>query len=253
MMPGTIERACFLLCLALGWLLRCGRYSSVRIVDDAAGRRVAKHRRFYAPVVVWIGGQLMWLLDTGVRVLPQRAWQERERRLYWTLYGSAIRIDADGTLLLPWLAGESLATLLENRELAGSMRTTAIELAAVALADFHRGGFTHGDAMAENVMIDRESGIARWFDFETIHESGRTIVWQRADDVRALLFTCLRRQPPELHAATFQLIVEAYGDDEVASALAAGVRPVLRRSLAFHLAQAPLPFAQYRAIARLSS
>ena len=57
-------------------------------------------------------------------------------------------------------------------------------------------GFTHGDAMAENVMVDLEAGVAHWFDFETIHDSRRPMAWRRADDVRALLVTCLVRTVP---------------------------------------------------------
>ena len=86
-----------------------------------------------------------------MRVLRQRDWEERERRIYQSLRGTSIRIDADGTLVLPCLAGKTLATLLEDPALEESVRKAAIERAVVALAEFHRLGFTHGDAMAENV------------------------------------------------------------------------------------------------------
>ena len=160
-------------------------------------RQVRKHRSFYAPLLIWLGGPLATLLDTGVRVLPQRDWEDRERRIYRSLYGAAIRIDADGTLVLPCLPGETLATLLEDPGLEESIRKTVIERAVVALAEFHRSGLTHGDAMAENVMVDVEAGVARWFDFETVHESSRPMDWRRADDVRALLVTCLVRTGPK--------------------------------------------------------
>ena len=143
-MQELAERAYFVLCLALGRLLRYGKYSKARIVyqdgdasplRDPQGRpeqsrgatssgsspvwsrgerQVRKYRLFYAPLLVWMGNPLVRLLDTGVRVLPQRDWEERERRVYRSLYGTSIRIDADGTLVLPCLAGDSLATLLED-------------------------------------------------------------------------------------------------------------------------------------------
>ena len=143
-----------------------------------------------------MGGVLVRILDAGVRVLPQRDWEERERQVYRNLRGASIRIDADGMLVLPCLAGETLASLLENPELEEPVRKRAIELAVVALAEFHRLGFTHGDAMAENVLVDLEAGAAHWFDFETIHDSSRPLAWRRADDVRALLVTCLVRTGP---------------------------------------------------------
>ena len=116
--------------------------------------QVRKSRVFYAPLLIWMSGPLVRLLDTGVRVLPQRDWEERERMIYRSLYSTSIRIDVDGMLVLPCLAGETLATLLEDPELDESVRKKVIELAVAALAEFHRLGLTHGDAMAENVLID---------------------------------------------------------------------------------------------------
>jgi serine/threonine protein kinase len=195
----------------------------------------------------------MKLLDTGVRVLHQRDWEERERRICQSLYGGSIRIDADGTLVLPHLRGETLAALLEHPALDEPARRRAIELAAIALADFHRCGFTHGDAMAENVMIDLDAGAARWFDFETIHESSRPLGWRRADDVRALLITCLVRTVPAQRAHTLERVLNAYADEGVTRILAMTFASVLRRPLTFHLAQAGLSLGCYREISSLLS
>jgi hypothetical protein len=198
-----------------------------------------------------MGGSVVRILNTGVRVLPQREWEERERRIYWRLYGTSIQIDADGTLVLPWIAGETLAALLENPELDDSVKTRAIEWAVAALAELHQLGFTHADAMAENVLIDRDAGVARWFDFETVHDAGRPIAWRRADDVRALLVTCLVRTVPGKRAETVQLILDVYAGDDVTRLLPASFKSVFRRSLSFHLAQAALSFQSFREVARL--
>ena len=245
------ERAYFLLCLALGRLLRSGRYSKARIVYQDGELQVRKYRLFYAPLLVWMGGPLVRLLHTGVRVLPQRDWEERERRVYRSLRGTSIRIDAVGMLVLPCLAGKTLASLLEDPELEESLRRRAIERAVVALAEFHHLGFTHGDAMAENVLVDLEAGVAYWFDFETMHDSSRPMTWRRADDVRALLVTCLVRTVPEKLAETLLLILDAYADEGVTHVLATSFTSVVRRPLTFHLAQAGLSFQCFREIARL--
>jgi hypothetical protein len=245
------ERAYFALCLALGRLLRSGKYSKARIVDRHGVRQVYKYRLFYAPLLVWLGGPLVRILDTGVRVLPQREWEERERLVHWTLRGDSIRIEADGALVLPYLAGETLATLLDDPETEESVRTRAIERAVVALAGLHRLGFTHGDAMAENVSIDIGSGVANWFDFETIHDSSRPMAWRRADDVRALLATCLVRTVPGKCAEVLQLVLDVYADEGVTRLLATSFTSVWRRPLTFHLAQAALSFQCFRKIARL--
>jgi hypothetical protein len=247
-------RAYFVLCLALGRLLRSARYSTARIVHQDGERRVRKRRRFYAPLLIWLGNPLVRILDTGVLILPQRDWEERERQIYRSLRGTSIRVDADGVLVLPLLAGYPLATLLENPELDESVRQKAIERAAVALAEFHRLGLTHGDAMAENVLVDLEAvgaGAAYWFDFETIHDSRRPMAWRRADDVRALLVTCLVRTVREKRAGTLELILDVYRDEDVTCVLAASFSSVWRRSLAFHLAQAGLSFRCFRGIGRL--
>jgi len=244
-------RAYFALCLALGRLLRSAKYSAVRIVHQDGGRELRKRRLVYAPLLIWMGAPLARTLETGVRVLPQRDWEERERRIYRSLRGTSIRVTADGELVLPVLAGYTLATLLENQSLEESARKTAIEQAVVSLAEFHRLAFTHGDAMAENVVVDLAAGVAHWLDFETVHDSVRPMAWRRADDVRALLVTCLARTAPEKHAETLDLILGVYGDADVTRALATSVTSVWRRSLTFHLAQAPLSYQSFREISRL--
>lgn len=249
-MPELAERAYFRVCLGLGRLLRASRYSKVRMVDQGGEVQVRKHRLFYAPLLVWLGGLLVRILDTGVTVLSQHDWQERERQLYRGLRGSSIRSDADGTLVLPRLRGETLATLLDDPRLDEATRKKAIELATSALSEFHRLGFTHGDAMAENVMVDLEARVAHWFDFETIHHSNRSLTWRRADDVRALLATCLLRTAPAQFRDTLGLILDVYGDEEVTRLLASSFTP-LQRPLTYHLGQAALPFQDYREIDRL--
>jgi hypothetical protein len=194
---------------------------------------------------------LVRILDTGVRVLPQREWEERERDLYRTFHGAPIRIDGNETLVLPHLGGETLANILEDPQLEESARKRAIELSVFALAAFHAKGFTHGDAMAENVMVDLQAGVAHLFDFETIHDSNRSMVWRRADDVRAMVATCLLRTATRDFAETIRLILDAYADEEVARLVATSFSSLLRRPLTFHLGQAGLAYQDYREIARL--
>ena len=245
------ERAWFLLCLTLGRLLRAARYSNTRIVCDDGDLLVRKHRRFYAPLLVWLGRPLVRILNTGVRVLPQREWLERERLIHRTVYGTSIRIDGDSVLVLPCLHGETLATILEDSQLEVKDRNAAIRLAVVALAEFHRAGFTHGDAMAENVMVDLDVGVANWFDFETVHDSSRALTWRRADDVRALLATCLLRTAPDELAGTLGLMLDVYADEEVIRSLAVSFASSWQRPLILHLGQAALSFEYFRKIARV--
>ena len=105
--------------------------------------------------------------------------------------------------------------------------------------------------MAENVLVDLEAGVSHWFDFETIHDSSRPMAWRRADDVRALLVTCVIRTVPEKRGETLAFILDVYADEDVTRVLATSFTSVLRRPLTFHLAQAGLSFQSFREIARL--
>jgi len=244
-----IARAYFAVCLALGWLLRSARYTQRPVVDQSAHPVVRKRRAFYAPVLIWMGDLAVRILDTGQRVLAQREWEERERLIYQTVYGTSIQVEPDGTLVLPYLGGRTLAAVLEDPKLDESARKAAIERAVVALSRFHQLGFTHADAMAENVLID--SSVARWFDFETVHDAKRSMTWRRADDVRALLSTCYIRTVPGKRVETLQFILDTYADEDVSRAVATSFATVWRRSLALHLAQAAMSFRGFREIGRL--
>jgi hypothetical protein len=244
------QRAYFEVCLALGRLLRSARYSDVRI--ESGQRTVRKQRAFYAPLLIGLSDPLVRILDTGMRVLPQREWEERERTMHQSLRGTSVRID-NGALILAQLPGETLARLLEKSEPPAPHRAKAIELAVVALAELHARGLTHGDAMAENVMVDLSGEVAHWFDFETLHDGARPVVWRRADDVRALLATCLARTRREGFAETVHLIRDVYADQDVTRLVARSFASVMRRPLMFHLGQASLPFEDFQIIARLLS
>ena len=104
--------------------------------------------------------------------------------------------------------------------------------------------------MAENVLVDLEAGVAYWFDFETVHDASRPLAWRRADDVRALLVTCLLRTVPEKRVETLAFILDVYADPEVTRVLATSFTSVWRRSLALHLLQARLSFQGFCEIGR---
>lgn len=245
------ERTYFLACLVAGRLLRGSGYSKTVISRRADMLEARKHRLFYAPLLVWLGDALVKVLDTGVVVLHQREWEDRERELYHRLYNTAVHVDENGTLVLPFLEGETLACLLEKRQLSEPDRDRAITLAVDALAALHRRGVTHGDAMAENVMVDLDNDVAHWFDFETMHEPGRTLLWRCADDLRALLATTLLRSSPAQFASTLDRILDTYGNEEIVNPLSVSFSAKLRRPLPFHLGQAGLSFRQHREIERL--
>lgn len=245
------ERAWFEACLTLGRALRAATYSTTRIVRQGGRVRVRKRRRPCAPLLVAMSSPLVRLMDTGVRVLPQREWEERERLLYRALHGADVDVEGEGVLILPFLPGRTLAVLLTDPTLDAETRKRAVTLAVTALADFHGKGLTHGDAMADNVMVDLEAGVAHWFDFETVHDAGRPMPWRRADDLRALVATCIVRTAPADVPDMLRLMLDAYRDESLTPMLATTFASSWRRPLPFHLGQASLSFGTCREIGRL--
>jgi hypothetical protein len=77
------------------------------------------------------------------------------------------------------------------------------------------------------------------------------MTWRRADDVRALLATCLLRTVVDEFAGTLHLVLDVYADEEVTRHVATSFISVLHRPLIFHLGQAGLSFQYFREIARL--
>jgi hypothetical protein len=247
-MRDATTRACFAMCRTLGRLIRGARYSNVRFVSKDGEPRIRKCRAPYAPVLIWLADPLMRVLNTGVRVLRQSDWEARERRVYAILYGGPVAAAGDGVLLLPVLPGKTLAALLRDPQTGEPERKKAILCAVAALVELHRLGLTHGDAMADNVLVDLEAGVARWFDFETVHDSRRSIPWRRADDVRALLTTCIVRTLPAKRAEVLDLILDRYADEEISRLVASNFVSVWRRPLPFHLGQASLSLECFRTI-----
>jgi len=246
-----MSRAWFVVCQAGAWILRSATYSTVDVVERSGRRQVHKRRSVYAPLILWMSRPLVTMLGTGFHVLGQRDWHDRERDIYRRLYGLEVRTARNGTLVLPWFEDRTLAAILEDATADEAVRLKAIELAAAGLADLHRRGLTHADAMAENVFVDLDARVARWFDFETAHDPGRPVEWRRADDLRALLMTCVARTPPEKCREIVRCVLDAYADGAVARTLAAGFESATQRALPFHLAQATLSFHAFEQLRRL--
>ena len=211
--------ATFLLCLAAGWLLRCARYrrlgSSPRTASHRCERTARSTRLSWYGSVIRCSGS--WIPACGSSPSANgrsgsAASPERPRCF-----------DSDRCRRH---ARPALARWRDAGDLAGGSGAGGVgpedghRTAVIALAEFHRLGFTHGDAMAENVLVDLEAGVAHWFDFETVHDSSRPMAWRHADDVRALLVTCLVRTSNEKLAETLQFILDVYADQGVTRVLA---------------------------------
>lgn len=144
-------------------------------------------------------------------VLPEEAWFRREIALYRSFHGVHAEVRGPGLLWLPRLPGERL-----DRIVARLPQQEALRVAGAALrqlAALHERGvpttgqaaqgvptagderdaptagdelFSHGDATAKNVLHDAASGRFSFFDFETMHPPGFSLLERRADDIATL-------------------------------------------------------------------
>lgn len=123
-----------------------------------------------------------------VVLLSVDEWQYREMKLYKDLYGLEVA-RSNRSLLLPILNGMPLSQLLTSEEYSKKVKIAGVELAILALQSFHKTcAESHGDATAENVIVNLAEGRARWIDFDMSHKS-QTDKIAKADDYRSLLIS----------------------------------------------------------------
>ncbi len=199
---------------------------------------IAKRRRWFGRWLIVPGNLYLRWLGSGVLVLPDRAWRDRERAVHRRLHGIECETDPRGWLLLPEWPGFVLASYASDPRNPPGVRILALSAAARALRAFHRadtagtdgtGGHPgHGDATLRNVIFDPATRQARWFDFDTVHAPSVPEPARHADDLRALLYSALEVLADLPVSALYGVVRDAYGD------------PGPWRHLRDHLARRPL-------------
>lgn len=139
-----------------------------------------------------------------------------------------------------------LTVLLRSEHPHVQTRLDALAAAVEALEQLHRlwvrfpngseGRFSHGDATTGNVIYDPAGGRARWFDFETVHDSRWPRERRQADDLRAFAYSAAASLPEKAFPSLARSILTLYTDRAVLCALKQAVERV-RRPGAFHFAQ----------------
>ena len=152
---------------------------------------------------------------------------------------------------MPAIPGTVLAGYLKSANEANA-QLAAIAAAIRALRQLHEtrvrfpdgdeGFFSHGDASAENVIYELGSGLARWFDFETVHESLRPREWRRADDLRALTYSVAALLPPNKFPDLARSLRANYPDPPVLRELVRHAERLRSKSDPFHLGQTNIDY-----------
>lgn len=213
-------------------------------ISVAGQRFYLKRRRWYADALIRAAA---WLPGSTFTVLPRRQWPLWEPYMYDLAYGGQVSPQAPGQLRLPEIPGTILTTLLCSALLDVQTKMDTLSAAVEALEQLHslwvhfpdgsEGHFSHGDATTDNVIYDPASDRARWFDFETIHDSRRPREWRQADDLRAFAYSAAASLPEETFSSLARSILTRYTDRAVLYVLNQIVECVRRRPGMFHFAQ----------------
>ena len=224
----------------------------MRIVQQDSQRLVRKHRRFYAPLLIWMSGLLVRVLDAGVRVL------------------AAAGLGATGALDLPAppRCFDSGGCRPDARP-AAACWTHAGDVAGGSGSSRSRSerGPWHTRPSPSPTFIAADSPTAtRWprTCCVDLRSRRRPLVRLRNDsrgEPAAGLATCRRsagtarhlpaQNRPGNRGGTLELILDVYADEDVTRVLATSFTSVWQRSLTLHLLQAPLSFECFCELGRL--
>lgn len=244
------------------WLAGCELHRLEEIPSDS-GIQIRKTRRRGTRGLIGLGNLYLRFHGVGVEVLADEEWLRWEQAI--RLAASAmpaqpehipvsplVQIDGRG-LISPHLPGKCLHLLLADRSLPVTDALHMLGLAVQSLrrlhqiqidwGDGHPQPLSHGDATAENVIVDSAAGEAPWIDFDTRHQPRLNVNDRHADDVRALLVSAALHLPASAFPALVSQVVNSYPVPAVLNSLKDRWLRTIRNPDPYRLAQGPLPLA----------
>ena len=181
--------------------------------------KVYKRRCWWGWPLILIGNPVLACRQVPVRVLFTKQWVRWEREIKRVL--NEENVPDRSVLVCNQFPGVPVADwLLESVETI-DVRFEVLKIAVDALQEFHRQRvddghghsipLSHGDATVNNVLYDAQSGSAQWIDFDLRHWLNVPAPRRHADDLRAFLFSAVRRLP-EAEIAEFLAVVQQQYD-----------------------------------------
>jgi len=250
-------------------VVKCKNLRLFRLLRTAAHCRVADVRMQVHDGKVWYCKERLCpdlILEVTNRLLPSqfdvlmaRDWILRETDLYAEIYGMEVITKAAerNALWLPELPGCVAGDFL--REIADGDHIAALEAFCACLRSLHSlhyhsfnnpigtcCPFSHGDASIWNVLYDRNTNAATWFDFETAHKSHLSDLARQADDVAVFLYSSAAVIPPQFWDDLILTALMLYSEHSLLQALIAQTCRDMRPSF-FRLKQVRMRRPQYRA------
>jgi hypothetical protein len=229
-------------------------------LDSPMGEMVRKSRRRMGPAITFANLYLK-VQGAGVEILPTRKWLLWESAV-WAAMNNDVKCPEEKTsdriipcirskgLVIPRLPGAPLGRIVAHKSIPFDVKLQCFGWALQSLLDLH--GLTadwgdglvqlisHGDATAENVIIDQSQGMATWIDFDTRHWKHLPAIERHADDLRALTFStasCLARSEYSMLSARIR---NSYRNHDVIQCFKSRLLVDWHWPNPFHLAQAPL-------------
>ena len=190
----------------------------VQTLDTTGGAIVWKTRRRTSRIAVSAGNLFLKMQRAGVEVLTTDEWLRWELAVWSAKNRSALDNDVNKVsqraaypcvqsngLLIPRLPGEPLSRILADARRPIGSRLQCVGWALQSLEHLHSHSadwgdglvqpISHGDATAENVIIDISNQSACWIDFDTRHRASLRAIERHADDLRALVFSTAYHLP----------------------------------------------------------
>ena len=190
----------------------------VSFVEMEKTERVLKHRVWWSRALIVIGNWVFYFRRPSIRVLPTREWLDWEQAIKLSNRSNKPLVTCQRQdrnlreLITEKICGETLADLLRCNETDETRKLRLIGFATQSLLRLHQRRvasdsttnskqnpaterseilLSHADATAQNVMIDLETEIAEWFDFDLQHDLREPAAIRHGDDLRALLFSII--------------------------------------------------------------
>lgn len=149
------------------------KINSLSVTEDS----LKKTRRWYSSFLVGGYNMLFTSFVEPLRMLRFEQWKNREQFYFKAMYGKPIPLTTKGRgLIFPLFQGQALHSILSDPGVSDEKKLSAVNLAIHALNTFHLASegrfYAHGDAHVKNVIINFDTNMACWFDFETILDEG---------------------------------------------------------------------------------
>jgi serine/threonine protein kinase len=217
---------------------------------------VRKRRRWYAKWMILCGNRFLKETHDGVVVLPTTDWIQWERTVDHAMRRGLILPESSNfcCLVFRQIPGNSLRQVLCNKRISPEQQFRAIRWSLVALRALHQTALcpgrncfqsiSHGDATANNVIVDCKNSSATWIDFDMRHQPTMPDLDRQTDDLRAFVFSVAAFLPAASYAQLTQLIHLHVNDFAVIAHFQQRLKNEWADMSIFQLAQAPLRWAE---------